>query len=85
MRMLPADSCSVAMDLRGHGDSGWDPLHRYAAPSYALDVGCVLDSLGTRDVVLVGHSLGGAVAILTAAAIPHRVRAVVLIEAGPYL
>jgi len=47
------------------------------------DVLGVLDGLGARDVVLVGHSLGGVVAYLVAEAQPERVAALVVEDACP--
>jgi hypothetical protein len=52
-----------AITIRGHGRSDWPG--EYSVSLMSDDVGAVLDGLGMRDVVLVGHSLGGVVAILT--------------------
>lgn len=68
----------VLIDLSGHGDSG----HReaYSVQQWAADVVGVLDHLGSADVVLAAHSLGGAVAIGVAAQHASRVRSVVLFD-----
>lgn len=68
----------VLVDLGGHGDSG----HRdaYSVQQWAADVVGVLDDLGSTDVVLAAHSLGGAVAIGVAAQHSSRVRSVVLFD-----
>jgi pimeloyl-ACP methyl ester carboxylesterase len=72
----------VALDQRGHGASERYPQDVSRA-AYVADVIAVLDQLDLRRPVLVGQSLGGHTATLTAAAHPERIRALVLIEAGP--
>ncbi|GAA4936949.1 alpha/beta fold hydrolase [Streptomyces coeruleoprunus] len=72
----------VAVDQRGHGSSERHPQDRSRA-AYVADVIAVLDQLHLRQPVLIGQSLGGHTAMLTAAAHPDRVRALVLVEAGP--
>ncbi len=68
----------VALDRRGYGQSTGD-----ADPSADPgDVAALLDALGIREAVLVGHSAGADVAIRFAAAMPDRVRALVLYGGG---
>lgn len=74
-----------AIDLRGHGDSSWDPESRYHADAFVEDVAHALDALGLIDVAIVGHSLGGDIALQVAAERPDQVRAVVLVDFGPDL
>lgn len=75
----------VAIDWPGHGLSAARPDGvRYHFDDYAFDVLAVLDDLGWDRAHLLGHSLGGAVATLTAAAAPKRVASMALIEGlGP--
>ncbi|HEY2791910.1 MAG TPA: alpha/beta fold hydrolase, partial [Micromonosporaceae bacterium] len=47
----------VSLDLRGHGDSEWEPAGDYAMSRFADDVRAVLADLG-RPAALVGASLG---------------------------
>ncbi len=73
----------VAIDLIGHGRSD----HRPAAGWYHLvdnldDIVEVLDQLGWDRSVWLGHSLGGALLTMLAAAMPERVDGLVLIESG---
>lgn len=49
---------AVAMDLRGHGDSGWSPAGDYRIQRFAADLVEVAAQLGDRP-ALVGASLGG--------------------------
>lgn len=72
----------VAVDQRGHGASERRPGDVSRA-AYVADVVAVVDRLALRRPVLVGQSLGGHTAMLTAAAHPALVRALVLVEAGP--
>ena len=72
----------LALDLAGHGQSD----HRPPGGDYGLidwldDIAEVLDALGWDDCHLIGHSLGGALASMFAAACPARVRRLGLIEA----
>lgn len=82
---LPASFHTVALDFRGHGRSAHLPhgVH-YHFGDYLADVRATLETLGLRQVHLVGHSMGGAVALLFAAACPERVQSVFVIESlGP--
>lgn len=71
----------IALDQRGHGASERHPQD-VSRDAYVADVIAVLDQLALRRPVLVGQSLGGHTAMLTAAAHPERVRALVLVEAA---
>jgi len=75
----------VAIDFPGHGLSSWRPEGtRYHFDDYAFDVLDVLRALGWDRAHLLGHSLGGAVATLVAAAAPWQVISLALIEGlGP--
>lgn len=69
----------VALDLPGFGLSS-KPASGYATDSLAADVLRALDALGIERTVLVGHSLGGAVAAAASITAPGRVRALVLVD-----
>jgi pimeloyl-ACP methyl ester carboxylesterase len=73
----------VAFDNRGFGFSD-KPAHGYSNAEYARLVVALLDSLGISSAVLVGHSMGGAIAAEVALAHPDRVRGMVLIDAAGY-
>ncbi|HEY3280239.1 MAG TPA: alpha/beta fold hydrolase [Gemmatimonadales bacterium] len=73
----------IAFDNRGFGFSG-KPAHGYTNAAYARLVTALLDSLGVASAVLVGHSMGGAIAAEVALAHPDRVRGLVLIDAAGY-
>jgi pimeloyl-ACP methyl ester carboxylesterase len=68
----------VALDLSGHGDSDW--RGQYCGEEWANEVAAVVDAVGGDQAILVGHSLGGRVAIVTAARHPGLVRELVLVD-----
>ncbi len=74
---------TLAMDLRGHGESGWAPSGEYGMADYAADVASMVESWGLGRPVLVGHSRGGLVALTYAAANPDQVRALAVIDSLP--
>jgi pimeloyl-ACP methyl ester carboxylesterase len=82
---LPTFWRVALLDFRGMGHSGHlPPGATYHFSDYVLDVEATLDGLGLEAVHLVGHSLGGIVALAYAAARPGRVKSVSLIESlGP--
>jgi lipase len=63
---LSARGCSVvAVDLRGHGDSGREPP--WDTATHAQDVLETLEEAGVERAALVGHSFGGRLAAAIAA------------------
>jgi pimeloyl-ACP methyl ester carboxylesterase len=76
---------TIAMDHRGHGDSDWDPEHRYGSETMVRDVEAVTEALGIDRVVMIGHSLGGRIATLFADRHPQRMAGLVLVDIGPEL
>jgi pimeloyl-ACP methyl ester carboxylesterase len=83
--LLAKDHYVVAIDLRGHGRSSHIPAGAwYHYVDYFDDLRAVLDHFGWGTATLFGHSLGGTLASLFAAAYPERVDALLLVEAlGP--
>ncbi len=67
----------VTYDARGHGSSD-KPAGDYSAADHAADLLALIDALGLRQPVLLGHSMGGATVAHAAAAAPDIVRAVIL-------
>jgi pimeloyl-ACP methyl ester carboxylesterase len=70
---------TVSVDLGGHGESG---LGRgdWTMTAFGADVTAVLNALDVRNVVLVGHSMGGPVIVETALLVPGRVAALVSVD-----
>jgi pimeloyl-ACP methyl ester carboxylesterase len=74
----------IAPDLRGHGDSQWAVGGSYAMVDYVLDVAQLLNAVQFFPVTIIGHSLGGAIALQYSGIYPERVQKVVAIEGlGP--
>lgn len=69
----------LAVDLRGHGDSD-APEQRYTMQLLADDVAWMCSQLGIERPVVVGHSLGGLVALELAAGHSEQVRAITLVD-----
>ena len=73
----------LLLDQRGHGRSRLpaNPAETRTSWSDLVDdLGAILEVLEVRDVVLAGHSMGGTVSTMTAAAAPGRVRGLVLLD-----
>jgi pimeloyl-ACP methyl ester carboxylesterase len=71
---------AVALDLRGHGRSERPKNGDYTIAGMAGDVAAAADTLGLEKFVLVGHSMGGGVALAYAGAHPERVAGLVLVD-----
>lgn len=57
-RIAAAGWLAIALDLRGHGESGWSPSGDYRLTRFARDLALVAKQIGERP-HLVGASLGG--------------------------
>jgi pimeloyl-ACP methyl ester carboxylesterase len=75
-----ADFHVRSIDLRGHGDSDWKTPPSYLYRDYAADLDAAVRAMGWRDYVLMGHSMGGMVALLHAALFPGRVSRLVIVD-----
>ena len=71
----------VAPDLLGHGQSA-TPRGDYSLGAHASGVRDVLTALGHRRVTVVGHSLGGGIAMQFAYQFPERCERLVLVSSG---
>lgn len=71
----------LALDWRGHGLSAHAPDGIYTYFDHLADLDCVLDAIAPDGRLrIAGHSLGGNMASLYAAARPERVEAIALID-----
>ncbi|MGL5285209.1 MAG: alpha/beta fold hydrolase, partial [Aeromonas sp.] len=71
----------ISIDVRNHGLSPRAPAMDY--PAMAGDVLALLDTLGLDNVMLVGHSMGGKIAMQLAKMAPARVRRLVVLDMAP--
>jgi pimeloyl-ACP methyl ester carboxylesterase len=69
------------LDLRNHGASPWSEVMDY--PSMAADVIAFADAHGLERVHLLGHSMGGKVAMAVALTVPDRVVSAVVADIAP--
>lgn len=79
--MMDDDHRVLLPDLFGHGDSE-KPLGDYSLSSHAAAMRDLLDHLGVERVTLVGHSLGGGIAMQFFYLFPERVERLVLVSSG---
>ncbi len=71
----------LAPDLRGRGRSATLP-GPYGFEAHVADLVALLDAAGHQRAVVVGHSMGGFVAVALAASHPERVSRLVLVDGG---
>jgi pimeloyl-ACP methyl ester carboxylesterase len=69
----------IAIDFRGHGESD-KPHQDYTLGLYADDLAWLCNELGVYKPVIIGHSLGGTVAVELAARYPDLPAAIVLLD-----
>jgi len=73
----------IAVDMRGHGESGWHPEGAYLVEDYTSDIEALIEQLGLRNIVLWGASTGGRVVQMIAGRHPERVSSVIVEDVGP--
>lgn len=73
----------LALDMRGHGDSEWPADGEASHNTMAEDLRGVIQALGLEQPIVVGHSVGGMVAMRVMVSDPELLRAAVLVDVGP--
>jgi pimeloyl-ACP methyl ester carboxylesterase len=81
LKLLSPDFSCHALDLRNHGDSPHTEAMSYA--EQAADVVAYLDKAGIEQCSLLGHSMGGKVAMAVACRAPERVSHLVVVDIAP--
>lgn len=74
----------LTVDLKGHGESSWDPDGDYRLETFVGDLADALLHLGPRPLVLIGHSLGGMLCMKLAADPCLDVLGLLLVDASPW-
>ena len=69
----------VTLDLAGHGESGMNRAN-WTMAAYGDDVAAVINRLGLKKVVLIGHSMGGSVIVEAAKKLRGKVLALVGVD-----
>ena len=83
-RALRADWHVMAPDLRGHGDSAWSNDGNYSMSAYVFDLAQLVHAQGHGPVNIVGHSLGGNIALRFAGLYPQELNRLIVMEGlGP--
>jgi len=82
IELLAKDFHCVAPDLRGFGASDSTP-ENYAVTDYADDVERLIETLTIENYVLIGHSMGGKIALALAARKPKNLRSLILLAPSP--
>ncbi|WP_413723705.1 alpha/beta fold hydrolase [Sodalis sp. RH16] len=80
-RALGENHATLQIDLRNHGLSPHDDEAGYGAMSG--DVAALLDELQLGKCIIIGHSMGGKVAMALSALMPDRIAALVVIDIAP--
>jgi len=73
----------IAMDSRGHGDTGWPGNRDYSLESHQADIYEFTKVLGLDRFILIGHSMGGRNGYIFASQRPDLVKALVIVDTGP--
>ena len=73
----------IVLDQRGHGDSDWAADGDYSPETQQNDISAVVSEIGLEKFTLMGLSMGGRNSFTYAANNPDRVRALVIVDAGP--
>lgn len=69
----------VTIDLAGHGDSGSD-RQDYTMAAFGEDVAAVIQAADIQNAILIGHSMGGPVAVEGALLVPGRVLGIIGVD-----
>ena len=73
----------LALDQRGHGETGWAPADQYGTDEMANDLEAFVKALKLEGFDLMGLSMGGMVAIEYAGRRPKELRRVSIVDIGP--
>jgi len=76
------DHWVITHDYRGTGKST-KPTTQYSCDDFVDDAVAILEHLNTGPAIMLGHSMGGRVALLTALKYPHRVKKIIAASVGP--
>lgn len=71
----------IIPDLRNHGQSPHSPIHNYHA--MAMDIKELISSLDLKVVNIIGHSMGGKVAMEFACLFPENTKSLTVIDIAP--
>ena len=73
----------IAIDQRGHGDSDWAKDGDYTPETQQIDIQGIVEELKLDEFILMGLSMGGRNSFTYAANNPEKVKALIIVDAGP--
>ena len=73
----------ISLDQRGHGESCWSKDMSYTLDDHFSDIAYFVETLGLKNLILIGHSMGGRNALFYAACTSHNVKRFVLVDSRP--
>jgi pimeloyl-ACP methyl ester carboxylesterase len=74
----------ITWDMRGHGRSDYpEDQNAYSEAATVADMAALLDTVGAKDAIVGGLSLGGYMSLAFHATHPERTRALLIIDTGP--
>jgi len=79
-RLAAAGFRSLALDLRGHGESAWATDGDYRVDRFVADLRCVIANLALSRPVLVGASMGGITSLVAQGEHPELASSLVLVD-----
>ncbi len=82
-KALADDYRVLALDQRGHGESAWAAPDSYGTLEMVADLETFAAALGLRAFALLGHSMGGLVAMHYAGRRPRALSRLVIVDIGP--
>ena len=82
IREFSRDHAVITHDYRGTGKSS-KPAEQYSCEDFVADAAAILDDLNAEPDILLGHSMGGRVAMLMALKYPERVKKLIVASVGP--
>lgn len=78
---LKANYLTIQVDMRNHGYSPWSDEINFSV--MATDIAELCNDLKLKDVIMIGHSMGGKVALQLTKVIPNIVKKIVAIDIAP--
>lgn len=76
-----SDYTTLQVDVRNHGESFHSDEMNY--PQMARDIVALLDSLNIPEITIIGHSMGGKIAMAVTEYIPDKIKQLIIIDVAP--
>jgi esterase len=73
----------IALDQRGHGESQWSKDELYSIDAHFSDIVNIIKTLNLKNIILIGHSMGGRNALFYTACYPQNVERLIIVDTRP--